>query len=134
MYLRAQVLDLMAYLRVFLYVMLDVPVCLRAFAFGVLTCLSAYHACLFYVLHACCAQYLTCWRACVPQCPGLSYLLYICKVKFQKFLYRKICFHLEKNLDPTWISMMELFGEKIIPYRSLNILAKKLHNGYSTGL
>ena len=72
-----------------------------------------------HVLRACCAQIsyvLLCLR---PLCPCLSYLLYIWKVKLQKFLNRKICFYSYKYLEPIWTSMKEFLWKKSTPKDSI---------------
>ena len=118
--------------------------CLHSRCTCVLTCSRARRACVLvcltcsciwrahvltcsHVLHACCAQisYVFLWHC-------LSYFLYIWKVKFQQFLYRKISFYLEKYLKPTWTSMKEFFAKKNKGWKSFIIFANRLHHRIST--
>ena len=103
--LRANVLARLAYLHPYVLGILAFLACLQAFVFVVLTWLRAHafsmlacflslRAHIFYMLAV--LKYLTCLRDCVLLWRCLSYFLYIWKVKFRKFSYKKISFHTEK--------------------------------------
>ena len=70
--------------------------------FSMLACFVSSCAHMAYMIAV--LKYLTCLRACVLLWHYLSYFLCICKVNFQKFLYRKILFYSKKYLEPTWTS------------------------------
>ena len=96
-----------------------------------------WRACLLYILtcshilHARCAQISYVLHAYVLGVL-VSYLFYIWKEKFQKFLYRKTSFHWEKYLEQTWTSMMEFFVKKNLQKGSITDL--RLGFNYACGI
>ena len=82
--------------------------CSRAFLFYTWRAHMSYMS----VVH----KYLTCLHA---WCPCLSYLLYIWKVRFQKFLL-KMCFYSEAYLELSWKSMTEIFCENSKLLKAIN--------------